>query len=150
MTDKFDFAIERARQEKIAQDFARDIMIVGSTEEVGAWNPPEGFRNMHFIRCGVRTYEGHMPPMCAKIYAKHKSMGAGDAPKGMRPPNGFESDDGKGVYVFYFPEVWRDIQLLKAKLQKSKNNRDDFNSLVGNNSNVKIEVSDGVVQTRRK
>lgn len=146
-----DLAVERARQIEAANNFANDIMIVSSSEAIGSWIRPPGYENMHFIRCGAKTYEGGMPPMCAVVYWKHKGMGAGDAPKGMRPPVGFEADGDRGVYIFYFPETWETIQNTKKKIQNHRQSRSqDFGELVGDKSGlVKIQAEDIMVPARR-
>jgi len=114
MSDKtnIDIAALRAQQETSMEAFLHDVYSVGS-EPVGAWMPPAGLESMVFFRCGAKYGDGSVPPMCAKTYHRHKSMGALDAPKGMRPPVGFESDDNRGVYVMYFPENWARIQAVR-------------------------------------
>jgi|GEM_PF-2252247 len=152
----FNHVIERARQHKMLEDFARNVMVVGSSENVGTWFPPPGMENAHFVRCGKLHPDGSMPPVCAEVYRLHTSMGASDKGiRGMRPPAGFEGDDGKGVYVWYYPESWEEIKTMKARIQYAKDNRDkraEFASEIGHGaSSVEITATSGtgIVKTRK-
>jgi hypothetical protein len=75
-------------------------------------------------------------------------MGAKDAPAGMRPPVGFERDDGRGVYVWYFPEIWANIQHIKHASQRRADPKKVFESEVG--GGAQIEIREGVMPTKRR
>lgn len=131
MNDKnIDIAALRAQQETSMQSFLQDVYIVGN-EQIGAWMAPPGLEAMVFFRCGAKYGDGSMPPNCAKTYHRHKSMGALDAPKGMRPPVGFESDDNRGVYVMYFPENWAKIQAARNVAARMIDPMKEFQNAMG-------------------
>lgn len=112
-----DIAAAQAEQQAAFERWQRDLLEITASEEIGKWFPPQGLEACVFIRCGARMTDGSMPPACAKVYHMHRGMGAKDAPKAMRPPVGFERDDGRGVYVYYFPQIWANIQLAKAAVR---------------------------------
>ena len=146
--EKIDIVAARAQQEMLAQRFMRDVIEVASSEQIGTWMPPLELRGMHFIRCGVRDPAGGMPPVCRRTYQLHKSMGANDAPKTMRPPVGFESDGDRGVYVWYFPEIWANLQAFKARANRPKDPAKEFAELAG--PGVEIETSTGYATPKRR
>lgn len=103
------FQEQRAQAEK----FMRDLAEIGSSEAINTWFPPPELAHVIFFRCGRKHTDGSMPPHVARIYHKHRAMGAKDAPPDMRPPLGFESDGKLGVYVWFHPEVWGMLQEAK-------------------------------------
>ena len=109
-----DIAVQIQEQQAAFSRFMRDAVEVMDAMEIGQWSPPPGYESVYFIRCGRRDNSGGMPPACARLYHQHRGMGAKDAPKGMRPPIGFESDADRGVYVWYTREIWNNIQTFKA------------------------------------
>lgn len=110
------FLEQRAQAEK----FMRDLADIGSTEAINTWFPPPELAHVIFFRCGRRHTDGSMPPHVARIYHKHKAMGAKDAPADMRCPLGFESDGKLGVYVWFHPEVWGMIQDAKRAVAQRR------------------------------
>jgi len=150
MSVDIDYLAERARQVQMAKDFARDVMEVANSESIGTWHPPSALQGCHFIRCGVLHHDGSMPPTCARVYRLHKSLGAGDAPKGMRPQTGFESDAGAGVYVYYFRDVWEEIQSIKRKNAMPRHDpAKEFADLLGNTKGVEIQTSQGFATPKK-
>lgn len=111
--NSIDIAAAQAEQQAAFERWQRDLLEITASEEIGKWFPPAELADCVFIRCGARLPDGSMPPACARVYHMHRGMGAKDAPKAMRPPVGFERDDGRGVYVYYFPQIWANIQLAK-------------------------------------
>jgi hypothetical protein len=120
MTTNFDLEKALAEQRAQAERFVRDLDDISKTDEVGMWFAPPGMERMHWFRCGARHTDGSMPPACARIYHKHKAMGAMDAPSGMRPPLGFERDGKLGVYVWYDPQVWANVQAARKALSRNR------------------------------
>lgn len=114
--ESFDLQRAMAEQRAQAEKFMRDLNDISQADEVGMWFAPPGMEAMHWFRCGSRHSDGSMPPHVARLYHKHKAMGAMDAPVGMRPPLGFERDGKLGVYVWYDPQVWANIQAAKKAL----------------------------------
>jgi hypothetical protein len=112
------FDLEKALSEQRAQAerFMRDLNDITMADEVGMWFTPPGMERMHWFRCGARHTDGSMPHSVARLYHKHKAMGAMDAPPGMRPPLGFERDGNLGVYVWYDPQIWQNVQAARAAL----------------------------------
>jgi hypothetical protein len=88
-----------------------------------------------------------MPPAVARLYHKHKAMGAQDGPAGMRPPLGFESDGRLGVYLWYHPQVWANIQDAKRLVQKRTSAAEVMQREVG--SGVELTVTKGYDKPRR-
>ena len=88
-----------AEQRATAERFMRDLEDISRADEIGMWFAPPGLETMHWFRCGARHGDGSMPPHVARLYHKHKAMGAQDVPTGveMRPPLGFERDGKLGV-----------------------------------------------------
>lgn len=115
-----DLERQLAEQRAQAERFMRDLADVGSLESIGMWFPPPELSIMVFFRCGRRYTDGSMPPPVARIYHKHRAMGAQDAPADMRPPLGFESDGKLGVYVWYHPQTWAMVQEAKAAIAKRR------------------------------
>jgi hypothetical protein len=146
--DIIDIAAERAQQQAAMQAWARDLHEVANAEQIGKWYPPAHLEGMVFIRCGSKLPDGSMPPACARMLHKHKAMGAKDAPAGMRPPVGFERDDGRGVYVWYFPEIWQNIQHIKHASQRRADPKKVFEHEVG--GGAQIEIREGVMPTKRR
>lgn len=152
MSDKptsVDIAALRAQQEVQMQSFLRDVIEITSREEIGAWIAPPGLEQMMFFRCGVRYSDGSMPPGCARAYHRHKSMGALDAPKGMRPPVGFESDDNRGVYVMYFPENWAKVQAARNVAAQIRDPMREFQSALGGAVSLDIREATFKPKTRK-
>jgi hypothetical protein len=113
----FDLQKQMAEQRAQAEKFMRDLNDISQSDEVGMWFTPPGMELMRWFRCGSRYSDGSMPPNVARLYHKHKAMGAMDAPAGMRPPLGFERDGKLGVYVWYDPQVWANIQDVRQKMK---------------------------------
>jgi hypothetical protein len=120
MSSDIDMVAEKARQEVAMKRWMSDMVEVASGQEIGKWFPPSGMETMVFQRCGARLPDGSMPPACAEAYHRARSTGASDAPKGMRPPVGYERDGAAGVYVYWHPEIWANIQLFTANIRKRK------------------------------
>ncbi len=113
MSEPFDLQRAMAEQRAQAEKFMRDLNDISQADEIGMWFAPAGMEHMHWFRCGARHTDGSMPPNVARLYHKHKAMGAQDGPPGMRAPLGFESDGKLGVYLWYHPQVWANIQEAK-------------------------------------
>lgn len=145
-----DFDLQRAMAEQRAQaeKFMRDLNDISQADEVGMWFAPPGLERMHWFRCGARHSDGSMPPNVARLYHKHKAMGAADAPPGMRPPLGFERDGSLGVYVWYDPQVWANIQQVRKAMQ---NRRPTAAQMMANNlgAGVELTVSKGYDKPKR-
>jgi hypothetical protein len=147
--DIVDTAAALAEQQAAYEAWRHDLETVTSVEEIGTWFPPAELRGCVFLRCGVRAPDGSMPPACAKVYHAQKAMGARDAPKGMRPPVGFERDDTRGVYVYFFPQIWHNIQLAKrAVLKRQKDPMRKFQDQVG--PGVEIDVRPGTFTPNKR
>lgn len=138
-----------AEQQSQASRFLRDLEDIGRAEQVGMWFPPAGLEGMHFFRCGVRHGDGSMPPQVARIYHKHKAMGAADAPPGMRPPYGFESDGRNGVYVWYHPQTWANITEAKRLLARRRPSTSDVMQRELGALGVELTVSKGYDKPKR-
>lgn len=122
--DNVSVAAQTAEMEKAFAAFMRDAVEVMDSMEIGQWSPPPGYEDKIFIRCGRRDNSGGMPPACARLFHQHRAMGAQTAPKGMRPPVGFESDADRGVYVWYTKEIWHNIQVFKASRARAQRGAD--------------------------
>lgn len=120
MTHPSDFERQIAEQRAQAERFMRDLADIGQMEHIGMWFPPPELSAMLFFRCGARHTDGSMPPQVARIYHKHRAMGAQDAPADMRPPLGFERDGKLGVYVWYHPQTWAMVQEAKAAVRSRR------------------------------
>jgi hypothetical protein len=111
-----------AEQRATAERFMRDLEDISRSDEIGMWFAPPGLETMHWFRCGARHGDGSMPPHVARLYHKHKAMGAQDVPPGveMRPPLGFERDGKLGVYLWYHPDTWSNIQNVRRRMAQRK------------------------------
>lgn len=149
MSEK-DFDLQRSliEQRQKAEQFMRDLDEVGNGDVIAMWFAPPGMENYHWYRCGVRHTDGSMPPLVARMYHKHRAMGAQDAPKGMRPPLGFERDGNLGVYVWYSPETYHMLQEVKKRVaRKRPTPADVMQRELG--SGVELTVSKGYDKPRR-
>ena len=145
--ERYDGEKALAEQRAQADRFLRDLSEVANGDYIGMWFAPPGMENMHWFRAGCRYSDGSMPPAVARLYHKHKAMGAQDGPPGMRPPLGFESDGRLGVYLWYHPQVWANIQDAKRLVQKRTSAAEVMQREVG--SGVELTVTKGYDKPRR-
>jgi len=145
--ERYDVEKPLAEQRAQADRFLRDLSEVANGDYIGMWFAPPGMENMHWFRAGCRYSDGSMPPAVARLYHKHKAMGAQDGPAGMRPPLGFESDGRLGVYLWYHPQVWANIQEAKRLVQKRTSAAEVMQREVG--SGVELTVTKGYDKPRR-
>lgn len=148
MTEQFDLNRALAEQKAQAEKFMRDLSEISSSDQVGMWHTPPGMERMIWFRCGVRYSDGSMPATVARLYHKHKAMGAMDAPPGLRPPIGFESDGKLGVYIWYDPQVWHNVQAAKQALAVRKpSHAERLQRDLG--PGIELTVSKGYERTKR-
>ena len=125
----------RRQQQVMMERYMADVAAVSSGAQIGTWDPPAELKlaGCIFQRCGARNADGTMPPACAAAYGAARRLSALDAPKGMRPPVGFERDGDAGVYIFWFPDVWANVQAAESlrKRRKSVNAVDHFQAEMG-------------------
>jgi hypothetical protein len=145
--ERYDVEKALAEQRAQADRFLRDLSEVANGDYIGMWFAPPGMESMHWFRAGCRYSDGSMPPAVARLYHKHKAMGAQDGPAGMRPPLGFESDGRLGVYLWYHPQVWANIQEAKRLVQKRTSAAEVMQREVG--SGVELTVTKGYDKPRR-
>jgi len=145
--ERYDVERALAEQKAQAERFLRDLSEVAHGDEIGMWFAPPGLEQMHWFRCGRRYSDGSMPPAVARLYHKHKAMGAQDGPAGMRPPLGFESDGKLGVYLWYHPQVWANIQEAKRLVTRRPSAAEVMQREVG--PGVELTVSKGFDKPRR-
>ena len=148
MTEQFDLNKALADQKAQAARFMSDLAEIGDSDRVGMWHTPPGMELMVWFRCGVRYGDGSLPPAVARLYHKHRAMGAMDAPADMRPPIGFESDGKLGVYIWYDPHVWNNIQNAKAALTRRRpSTAERLQNSLG--PGIELTVSKGYERTKR-